>query len=158
MGAFITWSDDWLLGIDTLDNQHKVLADCINKLVAECKQAGTVTPESAEQRKARLAGLFNELYTTAKRHFSLEEALMRHEGYPSYSAHAREHVMLIAELKATFVNSLKEGCSTLNHDILTALKSWLIAHVSRSDRDFANFLLEKRQARPAEMESSHGVL
>jgi hemerythrin-like metal-binding protein len=153
VAAFITWSDDWLLGIDALDNQHKVLADCINKLVVECRQAEAATTESVEERKERLAGLFNELYTTTKKHFSLEEAFMRHEGYPFYTAHAREHVMLIAELKATFVNSLKEGCSNLNHDILTALKSWLIAHVSHSDRDFANFLLEKHQAHPAAMES-----
>ena len=148
MAAFLTWSEDWLLGIDALDDQHKLLADCINKLLVECNQAETASPEDAEKHKEALAQLFNDLYTTTKKHFSFEEALMRDEGYPAYAAHAREHVMLIAELKATYVNGLKEGCCNLDPEILRALKSWLIVHVSRSDREFANFLLEKHQSRP----------
>jgi len=135
------------LGVDALDNQHKVLADCINKLVVECQRVASA--QSKVRHKEVLAQLFNELYTTTKKHFSFEEALMRNEGYPSYAAHAREHVMLIAELKATFVNGLKAGSCNLNPDILKALKSWLIAHVSHSDRDFADFLLEKHPSRVA---------
>jgi hemerythrin len=151
----MTWSDDWLLGIDALDSQHKVLADSINRLVVECKQAQAAPPEEVEKRKVVLAQLVNDLYTTTKKHFSFEEALMRDEGYPSYAAHAREHVMLIAELKATFINGLTEGRCNLKPDILQALKSWLIVHVSHSDRDFANFLREKHRSRPAAALSNH---
>ena len=148
MAAFLTWNGDWLLGIDALDSQHKVLADCINRLVVECRQAGNDSPQYAVKRRAVLERLFHELYTTTKEHFSFEEALMCAEDYPSLSVHAREHVMLVAELKATFINGVKEGCCNLNPEFLLALKSWLIAHVTHSDRDFANFLLEKRRSHP----------
>ena len=146
MVPFLTWSDDWLLGIETLDNQHKLLADCLNKLVVECKRETDGSTESLEKRKQVLASLFNDLYITTKKHFSLEEALMRNEEYPLYATHAREHLMLIAELKATFDQGMRNGCCNLNPDILRDLKSWLIAHVSRSDRHFADFLLEKHPA------------
>jgi hemerythrin-like metal-binding protein len=145
MAEFITWSDDWLLGVDALDNQHKALADCINTLAVECKQAQNASPESMEKRKELLARLLDELYTTTKKHFSFEESLMRDKDYPAYTEHAREHVMLCAELKATFVNGLKHGRCNLNANNLNALRSWLIAHVSHSDRDFANFLLKNNR-------------
>lgn len=155
VAAFITWCDDWLLGIEALDEQHKALADCINKLVVECAQAEPATPESALKRRERLAQQFNALYTTTKKHFSFEEALMRDEGYPSYATHAREHIMLIAELKDTLVNGLTDGYCNLNPDALKALKSWLIAHVSSSDREFADFLLKKRHSRAAVSQPDH---
>ncbi len=54
--GLITWGDDRLLGIDSLDKQHK----------------------------------------------------MRDAGYPGYTAHVREHVMLIAELKSSFAEALTQ--------------------------------------------------
>lgn len=144
--AFLTWSNDWLLGIEALDDQHKVLADHINNLVAECQLAKSAPATGAQMQRETFTRLFNEFYATTKKHFDREEALMREEGYPSYPAHVREHVMLIAELKSTFDGSLREGGCSLNPDVLRDLKSWLIAHVSHSDRDFAKFLLDKRQA------------
>lgn len=139
----ITWSDDRLLGIDSLDQQHRTLVDCINKLVTECRKSGTDTHGSAGEKREKLARLFDELYTTAKAHFSYEETMMRDMNYPGYAAHAREHVMLIAELKSSFANTLKQAQCSVTPELLQALKSWLIAHVSRSDRDFAKYFLEQ---------------
>lgn len=141
--GLITWSDNRLLGIDSLDNQHKALVACINRLAAECQKNETDTPESDEKKRETLTRLFDELYTTAKMHFSHEEKLMRDTGYPGYTAHAREHVMLIAELKDNFAKALKQEQCSLNPEILHALKSWLIAHVAHSDRDFAKFFHKK---------------
>lgn len=145
MPDFMKWNDDWLLGIDILDTQHKGLAECINTLASECEQARNASPEIMEKRKIALAQLLDDLYITTKLHFSFEEDMMREENYPALAAHAREHVMLIGELKATFINGLKDGRCNLNPDNLRALKSWLIAHVSQSDREFANFVLKKEQ-------------
>ena len=139
----ITWSDDRLLGIDSLDQQHRALVNCINKLVSECHKSGTGTPGSTGEKREKLARLFDELYTTAKAHFSYEEAMMRDMDYPDYTAHAREHVMLIAELKNSFANALKQAQCSVTPELLQALKSWLIAHVSHSDRDFAKYFHEK---------------
>lgn len=155
MTAFLTWSKDWLLGIDALDSQHKVLADSINRLVVECRQTAAASPEKNEHRRELLVRLFQELYTTTKEHFCFEEALMCAEDYPGLAAHAREHVMLIAELKATFVNGVKEGRCQLDPDFLQALKTWLIAHVTHSDREFAEFLRKKNRSGPAASLSEH---
>ncbi|HEC06200.1 MAG TPA: bacteriohemerythrin [Thiolapillus brandeum] len=155
MTAFLTWNKDWLLGIDALDSQHKVLADRLNRLVVECRHTGAAPTEKNGHSRDLLARLFQELYITTKEHFSFEEALMCAEDYPGLAAHAREHVMLIAELKSTFVNGVKEGRCKLDPEFLQALKSWLIAHVTHSDREFAEFLKEKNRSVPATSQSEH---
>ena len=141
MEGFIKWRDELLLGIETLDNQHRVLADCLNRLVQACSCDGQ--PDAADKaRKMKvLEGLTEELYSITKEHFMAEEAMMRNESYPGYASHAREHVMLLAELKSTFARKLREGCCDMNPEVLRSLKSWFVIHVARSDREFADFLL-----------------
>ncbi|TCK17177.1 hemerythrin [Thiogranum longum] len=146
--SLLTWSDDRLLGIDSLDDQHKTLVDCINKLVTECRKTETDGPGPSGEKLKKLARLFDDLYTTTKAHFSHEEAMMRDMAYPGYTAHAREHVMLIAELKTSFAKALTQQQCSLTPELLQALKSWLIAHVSHSDRDFAKFFHEKHHTTP----------
>ena len=65
---------------------------------------------------------------------------MHRESYPGFAFHAREHAMLLAELKSTFDAELKQECCTMNEETLTALKSWFVVHLSRSDREFYNYL------------------
>ena len=144
MEPYLRWRDEWLLGIDVLDQQHKALADCLNRLVCECSCAGEPGNKDDEQKRLAIAGLLDELHSRTKAHFADEEALMRKEGYPGYAGHAREHAMLLGELKSTFAAKLREGCSDMSPDILKALRAWLIVHVARSDREFANYLLNRR--------------
>jgi hemerythrin len=106
---FIAWNDDKLPGVEALDHQHKTLVDCINNLAAECMRTETVPVENRKQRGELLAQLSDDLYSTTNKHFSLEEMLMRKEGYPAYVAHTRQHVMLLAELQATYITGLKDG-------------------------------------------------
>jgi hemerythrin len=149
MDGFIKWRDEWLLGVATLDDQHKILAECLNRLVRACSCRDETGKLNDQQRSELLRTLLNELYEKTKEHFDNEGRLMRDEGYPDYASHAREHVMLLAELKSTFADRLNKECCSMNADILKALKFWLIAHIARSDREFANYLHNKR-AREAE--------
>jgi hemerythrin len=147
MQDFITWRDEWMLGIADLDNQHLTLADCLNRLVRECASRGVPDNEAdIAQKKAVLGGLVDELYTKTREHFSNEESMMIREGYPGYAAHAREHTMLLGEFKATFNIRASDGACKLDENTMAALRSWLVAHVARSDREFANYLRNEKRA------------
>ena len=147
MPEFIKWRDEWLLGVDTLDAEHRDLADCLNRLVRECLHGNNSDTKGSNKRTSVLKSLLDELYLKTKDHFSHEEAIMREEKYPGYNSHAREHAMLLGELKSTFAAKVKDGCSNIDPDILSELKYWFIAHVSRSDREFADYLDIKRKSR-----------
>lgn len=142
MKPFLSWRDEWLLGIEALDNQHRQLADCLNRLVVECSCENEPTDRDRAEKRSAVRALLDELYQQTRAHFEFEEAMMRRCGYPGYPSHAREHVMLLAELKSTFISALREGCCDMNPEILQALKSWLVAHVALTDREFADYLLE----------------
>jgi hemerythrin len=131
------------LGIDTLDEQHKELVECVNRLVRECSCTRMPEGEAAREKRAKVGALLDELYDSTRAHFVFEEDLMIREEYPLYSMHAREHVMLLAELKSTFASQLRAGCCNMSVEILAALKTWFVVHVSRGDRAFASYLLER---------------
>jgi len=133
MTAFVKWRDDWLLGIDKLDAQHRALADCLNRLAAAAGNGGEVVDTEA------IRSLITELYTRTKQHFRYEEDLMHKAGYPGYADHAREHAMLLAELKSTITHDLSAEPLRLPPDLLSALRSWLIVHILQSDREFAEY-------------------
>jgi len=87
------------------------------------------------------------LYNDTRDHFRFEEAMMKKAVYPGYASHAHEHAMLLAELKSTFSGRLEKGSCSMDPEILKALKSWFIGHVSRSDREFANYVTTGKIAR-----------
>lgn len=140
MEEFLSWRDDWRLGIDLLDDQHRLLADCINRLVRQCACGEDAEEQDKEELRRRLGELLDELYSTAKQHFKNEEALMLEQDYPGYASHLQEHVMLLADLKSTFITRFQEGCCHMDPGVFKALKSWYIVHVIHSDREFASFL------------------
>ncbi|MCO6411742.1 MAG: hemerythrin family protein [Thiogranum sp.] len=140
MDEFITWRDDWLFGVDHLDRQHRELANLLNRLVRECTCDETGKRSLSDERKRILKALLDEFYARTRQHFSDEEALMAGTGYPGFTAHAREHAMLLGEFKSTFRERLDQGCCNMNPQTLKALKAWFVVHVARSDREFAEYL------------------
>lgn len=143
MEGIFKWRDEWLLGIPTLDDQHRVLADCLGRLVNECANLHGPNGDGDPARKETLMQLMEDLCNRTRRHFAVEEEMMREEEYPGYAHHQREHVMLLAELKSTFAARIKAGTCNMNPETLHALKSWFIVHVASSDREFAQWLSDR---------------
>ena len=140
MEEFISWRDDWRLGIELLDQQHALLADCINRLVRQCACTENAPQAGRDADRQRLGEVLEELYAKARQHFRNEEALMLERGYPGYASHLQEHSMLLAELKSTFIDRFRQGCCHMDPAVFKALRSWFIVHVIRSDREFADFI------------------
>ena len=148
MEPYIRWRDDWLMGIEVLDNQHRLLADILNRLVRVCQAEHAAEGFDDQQRRETLGALMDELYRQTSEHFTTEESMMKREAYPGYASHAREHKMLLAELKSTFSEPLQNADCGLKLDIIKSLKSWFVAHVSSSDRQFAGYMRSRSPAAP----------
>ncbi|HFD81581.1 MAG TPA: bacteriohemerythrin [Gammaproteobacteria bacterium] len=141
MGEFVKWRDDWKLGIEPLDRQHRQMTDALNRLVQACH--GELEPGvGEEEREGVLAQRMDELYRLTRDHFRLEERMMQATRFPGHAEHAREHALLLAELKRAFAERLAAGCCDLDERTLQALKTWFVVHVSRSDREFADYIAE----------------
>ena len=86
MSKFIEWSNELSVGIEEIDEQHKVLVDLLNQI-----------HEAIQQRHgAEATGeIIDRLGEYTRIHFAVEESLMRILHYSEYERHKEEHDRLI---------------------------------------------------------------
>ncbi|MES9972484.1 MAG: bacteriohemerythrin [Candidatus Thiodiazotropha sp.] len=134
MKRFLTWRDDWYLGIDAIDQQHLRLVELVNKTADLINAAGPGTVDDRDGMELVL-----QLQEETRQHFRDEEAFMRAHDYPHVTRHHRDHALLQAELK-DLIREIEEGKRGFDIQTLTSLKYWLIDHVIESDLDIARYL------------------
>jgi hemerythrin len=137
MKRFLTWRDDWCLGIAEIDQQHLHLAELLNQVADSVKTEDSESSDDAEAMRSVL-----RLQEETRQHFRDEEAFMRANEYPYVTRHHREHALLQAELR-DLIREIEEGKRRLDIDTLTSLKYWLIDHVIVSDMAIARYLKDR---------------
>lgn len=122
------WKEEYKVGIDKIDEQHRQLFDKIEQLLEIAKSGD----KRSNQQKCMEIIDFLVDYTVF--HFNTEEALQRERKYVSYAQHVKIHT----EFKNT-VQAYKEllgkdfTAKTLKSFIGTML-AWLVNHVCVFDR------------------------
>ena len=144
MVPFINLREEWLLGIDKLDDQHREISEGLNQIAEVSDEYSRSGNEEKEKLGKLLSELIDALYQKTREHFKFEENMMKEEAYPGYGEHAREHAMLLAELKTTIAARLESGRVSVDPDIFKALKSWFIVHLTQADRNFAHYITLKK--------------
>ncbi|MGF1643247.1 MAG: bacteriohemerythrin [Thiotrichales bacterium] len=129
----VEWSDEYSVGIEEIDEQHKVLVDLLNQM-----------HDAIHQRRGREVtdGILARLGEYTKVHFAVEECLMRLFDYSGYEAHKHEHEQLIAELNQ-LVEKLKAKNQSISFELLHFLKLWLVKHIQESDREYTAHFISK---------------
>ena len=131
--ALMPWGDDFVLGIQQIDEQHRWLVDSINTLHDEVVKP---SPDVVVVGKV-LEGLVDYTFN----HFIVEEELFQRFDYPETSAHKDEHNAFnqrIAEVLDQFENSGK-----LDESVMGFLKDWLSHHILTVDKAYVPFFKEK---------------
>lgn len=131
----IEWDDSLSVGVDLIDEQHKMLIQRIYDLSEAVKST-----RGLEKILQTLGFMID--YTEF--HFSTEEKHMTELGYPEYDAHKQQH----EEFKSTLnhmVEDFEEDGATeaLSTSINTFLINWLIKHIKSIDCKFGEFLQER---------------
>lgn len=133
MSKLVEWSEELSVGIQEIDEQHKMLVDLLNQLhEAIHKRHG-----SEATRK-----ILDELADYTRIHFAVEESLMRVLEYPDYEAHKREHEDLIQQM-VDLKQKLDTGTHSISFELLHFLKVWLTKHILESDKEYSPYFLSK---------------
>lgn len=146
MNSFFPWSDNFVLGLEEIDEQHRQLAEVLNRL-ASIYQSPTRNPKSDKSSQEPLTNCLNLLYGDLEHHFRSEEKLMQEVDYPDSQDHALAHLMLLAEMKKyrdRFANHDEE----LDPGTLNSLKTWLMTHML-DDQALVDHVLAVRTANGA---------
>ena len=131
--SFITWKDEYSVGLDSIDQQHKKLVNLINQLTTAVDYS---TGEEFEREALA------ELVEYTKTHFTYEEGLMEDNGYPDFEAHKAQHRAMIAEVEAVLVEYEQDHDAAMRH-ACDYLKGWLINHINGTDKQYSSFLIGK---------------
>ena len=133
MSDYIPWSDDLSVGLQEIDEQHKILIGLINSLYSES------ILRKADQ--SAVDSIINELKQYTIIHFSVEESLFRLFDYPYIEAHQKRHDSLKEEL-AKVHRKFKDG-EPVNIELMSFLRRWIKNHIMMEDKKYAPFFLEK---------------
>ena len=130
---FVEWKDDYSVGIEVIDNDHKRLLNLINQFqTAAHYQTGREFEREA----------FDALIDYTKQYFKREEELMETHGYPTYHEHKAEHVKMIAKVDAMLEEYKRHPQQTVE-EAVQFLKTWLIGHINGTDKQYSQFLRDK---------------
>jgi hemerythrin len=132
--AFINWGSHYTVGIPTMDNQHKRMAEVLNQLQADIRAAGDI---------GRIRLLLDALRQVSAEHFTAEEELMVKINFPGQAKHAEEHRALerrLAEFTGRFDGEERASAA----DAQVFFRSWFLEHVQKHDRDYGVYLYNQR--------------
>ena len=132
MSNFVEWDDTLSVGIEEIDEQHKVLVDLVNKM-----------HEAIHQRHGSdvVISILSDLAEYTRIHFAVEESLMRILNYPDYDNHKQVHEELLHTV-ADLQEKVASGKKSIGFELMHFLKTWLVKHIMEEDMQYSGFFLE----------------
>lgn len=126
------WTDNMLLGVDVIDDDHRKLVEMLNELVLEINQESGIVV---------VVDLIFAIAQYSKSHFEREEFIMSRLHYSNAEAHKADHKRLIAEINA-LGNRLSNGTDSLTADVIKYLHGWFMDHIHEFDAELVNHMPE----------------
>ncbi|MHC4753976.1 MAG: bacteriohemerythrin [Planctomycetota bacterium] len=136
--AQIEWDNSLSVGIDLIDEQHKMLIQRLNDLSKAVEMM---------QGEAEITKTLEFMIDYTNFHFSSEEEYMAKEKYSGLDDQQKQHEEFKNILKDLVEDFEEEGPTrALTTSINTFLVNWLKQHIKGLDLQFGNFLKDKDSA------------
>jgi hemerythrin len=132
--AYLDWKDEFSVGIEEMDSQHKRWIEIINELHDAMKSGQTVKVLSSVLRK---------MTDYIVVHFKAEEALLEKNKFPDLDIHRKIHEKYALEIHS-LVEQFVKGKVLISIEIMDSLKKWLTNHIKMSDREYGIFITGKK--------------
>ena len=130
---YVEWKDEYSVGIDSIDQQHKKLLSLINQLQTAVDYK---TGEEFEREA------LDELVDYTKTHFTYEEGLLEQNDYPDFVPHKAQHEAMIKEVEKVLAG-YESDPDTAMRNAADYLKDWLINHINGTDKEYSSHLISR---------------
>ena len=126
----IIWNNDYLIGIEEIDSQHRRIIDQINYLIDNLNN---------KDKASINHWIIANLDTYSKEHFTAEEYYLRKINYPKLENH-RKHYQ--SYKKNTIQSALKamKVHEDVPEETIQFLKTWWTDHIQKMDMEYKNFI------------------
>ncbi len=121
--TLLQWKDEYSVGIDAVDYEHKELIALINRLHDEL---------GGEAAKLTVPKFFGDLLEGISAHFALEEKFMRERGYDQLDQHKRDHERLLDEIRE-IMDAFEDAEKFDSAKVATRLEAWFSRHFETYD-------------------------
>lgn len=129
--ALIEWQENFAIGIESVDYEHRQLIGLINSL------HGGLTANAAKEDISRFLG---EVDARISAHFALEEKEMRDLRYDQFAEHKADHERLLDQIR-DIADAFESGAyANFDRVLETHLKAWFTEHFSTQDARLHHFL------------------
>ncbi len=128
----MTWKNEYAIGVQEIDLQHKALCDAIDNLMDACKTG---------KGRNEIVSTINFLFDYTKRHFKDEEAIQQKCGYPKTKEHKAMHEEFIVKLTGIKDDIIKNGINISSvSQVNMLITNWLINHIKKVDKEIAQYI------------------
>ena len=130
MVEFLTWTNETSVGVETIDREHRELAQAINELhgtMGKDDQQGLTRP------------LLRKVAELTRAHFSSEENMMTANKYPGAALHLFEHRNLMQQVDALQARVSRGGFKLTEYS-LAFMHDWFDTHIQKEDVQFGVWL------------------
>lgn len=124
----VKWSDDYLIGIEEIDNQHKKLFEITDEALNLLKDDLRV------DKYDEIASILEELKSYAKYHFKSEEEYMLSIGYKRYFSQKVDHDDFIEKINNIDLNKVDENQEEYLMSIVEFAVQWISDHIIQKDK------------------------
>ncbi len=124
----IAWKDEYSIGEDSIDNQHKNLFIIANDIYA------LLNNDLIIDKYDKIVAIVNQLKEYTIEHFADEEAFMMKGGYRKFLSHKTLHTDFIEKIDAVDLNQLDNGQNEYLRDIMSFVCDWLVQHILTEDK------------------------
>lgn len=123
----IKWSDDYLIGIEEIDNQHKKLFEITDEAFNLLKDGFRV------DKYDEIVSILEELKSYAIYHFKSEEEYMLKIGYKRYFSQKVEHDDFIEKINNIDLYKVDENQNAYLMSIVEFAVQWISDHIIQKD-------------------------
>ena len=127
--AYIVWKNSFNIGVEEMDEQHKLLVGYINELYDAIQ---------SKNEKAIVEPIFDKLTDYIQTHFVAEEFLLESMNYPMLETQKKQHAFFVSELislKSSYLDKSQTAQS-----MFLFLKDWFLHHIATEDQKYVEFI------------------
>lgn len=125
----IQWSRWMSVGIDDLDEDHRILIQIVNKL----------SDDENRHDPAVIEAILDELIAYTRHHFAAEEACMQRSNYPTFTAHKALHDALTRQVEEYRDRFVANHESITGEEVFDFCAGWLGKHILKEDTRFGEY-------------------
>ena len=122
-----TWSNEYSVGVGSMDSHHKTLFEIMNKLHDAMKQG---------QAEDRITATIHELVDYTVYHFGEEEKIMERISYAGIGAQKREHVAFVDKMNEYKAKADSGKAIFTVAEVADTSVRWLREHILGMDKKY----------------------